>query len=192
MATIGVLAIQGDFAEHLAALKKLDAKVREVRLPVELEGLGGLIIPGGESTTLARLLDVYGLREPLKRRAQDGMAVWGTCAGMILLAKNLVEDRPQPLGLMDLDVQRNAYGRQVDSFVADIPVPALEGPVFHAIFIRAPKMHRVGEGVKVLATLPEGGVVAAQEEQMLVTAFHPELTEDTRFHEYFLNMVEAP
>ncbi len=192
MATIGVLAIQGDFAEHLAALKKLDAKAREVRLPAELEGLDGLIIPGGESTTLARLLDVYGLREPLKQRAQDGMAVWGTCAGMILLAKNLVEDRPQPLGLIDVDVQRNAYGRQVDSFVADIPVPALEEPVFHAIFIRAPKMHRLGEGVKVLATLPEGGVVAAQEERMLVTAFHPELTEDTRFHEYFLKMVEAP
>lgn len=192
LTTIGVLAIQGDFAEHLAMLRRLDVEAREVRLPGELEGLGGVIIPGGESTTLARLMDVYGLREPLKRRAQDGMAVWGTCAGLILLARKLVEDRPQPLGLMDLDVQRNAYGRQVDSFVADLSVPALEEPAFHAIFIRAPKIQRVGKRVAVLATLPEGGVVAAQEERMLVTAFHPELTEDTRFHQYFLKMVEAP
>ena len=192
MTTIGVLAIQGDFAEHLAVLRKLDAKTREIRLPGELEGLDGLIIPGGETTTLARLMDVYGLREPLKRRVRDGMATWGTCAGLILLATKLAEDRPEPLGLMDLDVQRNAYGRQVDSFEVDLPVPALEEPDFHAIFIRAPKIQRIGANVTALATLREGGVVAAQEGPMLVTAFHPELTEDTRFHEYFLRMVEAP
>lgn len=192
MTTIGVLTVQGDFAEHLAALRKLDVEIREVRLPRELEGLDGLIIPGGESTTLARLIDLYGLREPLKQRVQNGMAVWGTCAGLILLAKKLVEDRPEPLGLMNLEVQRNAYGRQVDSFGAELPVPALEEPVFHAVFIRAPKIQRIGNNVTVLATLPEGDVVAAQEERMLVTAFHPELTEDTRFHQYFLKMAEAP
>jgi len=192
LTTIGVLALQGDFAEHLAVLRELDVEAWEVRLPGELQDLDGLIIPGGESTTLARLMDLYGLREPLKRRVRDGMAVWGTCAGLILLAAKLGEDHPEPLGLMDLEVQRNAYGRQVDSFGADLPVPALGEPDFHAVFIRAPKIQRVGKNVTILATLPEGGVVAAQEERMLVTAFHPELTEDTRFHQYFLKMAEAP
>ena len=191
LTTIGVLALQGDFAEHLAVLRELDVEAWEVRLPGELQGLDGLIIPGGESTTLARLMDLYGLREPLKRRVRDSMAVWGTCAGLILLAAKLGEDHPVPLGLMDLEVQRNAYGRQVDSFGADLPVPALGEPDFHAVFIRAPKIQRVGKNVTTLATLPEGGVVAAQEERMLVTAFHPELTEDTRFHQYFLKMAEA-
>lgn len=191
MTTIGVLALQGDFAEHLAVLRELDVEAWEVRLPGELQSLDGLIIPGGESTTLVRLIDMYGLRELLKRRVWDGMAVWGTCAGLILLAAKLGEDRLEPLGLMDLEVQRNAYGRQVDSFGADLPVPALGKPDFHAVFIRAPKIQRVGKNVTILATLPEGGVVAAQEERMLVTAFHPELTEDTRFHQYFLKMAEA-
>jgi len=172
-------------------LRKLGAQAREVRLPTELDGLDGLIIPGGESTTQALLIDVYDLREPLKQRARDGMAVWGTCAGLILMAKNLVENRPKPLGLMDLDVQRNAYGRQVDSFEADLSVPAIHGPVFHAVFIRAPKIQRVGKDVTILATLPQGDVVAAQDERMLVTAFHPELTQDTRFHQYFLRMTDA-
>ena len=191
MTTIGVLALQGDFAEHLSMLRKLDIDTREVRLPEHLGGLNGLIIPGGESTTQARLMDVYGLREPLKQRVGDGMAVWGTCAGMILLANKLTEDRPETLGLMDMDVQRNAYGRQVDSFEADLSVTALPDGVFHAVFIRAPRVQRVGKEVTVLAALPEGDVVAAQEGRMLVTAFHPELTQDTRFHSYFSNMVVA-
>lgn len=191
MATIGVLALQGDFAEHLAALKKLGVQPREVRLPGELDGLDGLIIPGGESTTMARLMDIYGLREPLKERVRSGMGVWGTCAGMILLANKLAEDRPEPLGLMDVEVQRNAYGRQVDSFEADLSVPALQTQkAFHAVFIRAPKVLSVGKSVSVLASLPQGGeVVAAQQDGMLATSFHPELTEDTRFHQYFLKMV---
>ena len=194
LTTIGVLALQGDFAEHMAALRKLDVKAREVRLPGELEGLNGLIIPGGESTTQARLMDIYGLKEPLKQRVQEDMAVWGTCAGLILMASKVIEDRPEPLGLMDMDVQRNAYGRQVDSFEIDLSVPALpalQEAAFHAVFIRAPRVQRVGNNVVVLATLPEGDVVAAQEERMLVTAFHPELTWDTRFHQHFLKIADA-
>ena len=191
MAAIGVLALQGDFSEHLAVLRRLDAETREVRLSEELKDLDGLIIPGGESTTMARLMDVYDLREPLKQSIRDGMAVWGTCAGLIMLAQKLVEDRPEPLGLMDLEVQRNAYGRQVDSFEADVSIPALGEPDFHTVFIRAPKIQRVGEDVTVLATLPGGGVVAARQEYMLVTAFHPELTQDSRFHQYFLQMAGA-
>lgn len=191
MASIGVLALQGDFAEHRAVLQRLDVEVREVRLPGDLKGLEGLIIPGGESTTMARLMDIYGMREPLKERAHSGMALWGTCAGMILLASKLAEDRPQPLGLMDLEVQRNAYGRQVDSFEAEVSVPLLQdGKPFHAVFIRAPRILHVGKEAVAIATLRDGAeVVAARQGQLLATAFHPELTEDTRFHQYFLKMV---
>ena len=192
MAKIGVLALQGDFAEHMAVLRRLEVDCREVRLSSHLEGLDGLIIPGGESTTIARLMDVYDIREPLKRRVREGMGVWGTCAGMILLAKKLVEDRPQPMGLMDIEVRRNAYGRQVDSFEADIPIAALGKEPFHCIFIRAPKIQSVGPGVEALASLPEVGVVAARQGKLLATAFHPELTMDTRFHDYFLSMAAAP
>lgn len=191
MTTIGVMALQGDFAEHMTVLRSLNVEVREVRLPRDLEGLDGLIIPGGESTTQARLMDAYGLRDPLKQWVSRGMAVWGTCAGMILLASRLVEDRPQPLGLMDLEVHRNAYGRQVDSFEVDLPTPFLEGTPFHAVFIRAPKIQRVGSRVTVLAKLPQGEVVAVQEHKMLATAFHPELTDDARFHRYFLKLAGA-
>lgn len=192
MVKIGVLALQGDFAEHIAALHRLATDGREVRLPEHLEGLDGLIIPGGESTTIARLMDVYDIREPLKRKVQEGMGVWGTCAGMILLARKLVEDRPQPLGLMDIEVHRNAYGRQVDSFETDIPIAALGKEPFHCIFIRAPKIKQIGPGVKVLGKLAEAGVVATQQGKLLATAFHPELTMDTRLHEHFLRMVAAP
>lgn len=190
MKRIGVLALQGDFAEHLAVLKQLGVETQEVRLPEHLRGLDGLILPGGESTTQARLMDVYELREPIKEMVGAGMAAWGTCAGLILLARKLVEDRPEPLGLMDIEVQRNAYGRQVDSFEADIPVAVLRAPDFHAIFIRAPKIARVGRGVKALASHPEGGTVAVQEGRLLATAFHPELTHDPRFHKHFIEMAD--
>jgi len=192
LATIGVLALQGDFAEHLAALERLNADSREVRLPKHLDGLDGLIIPGGESTTIARLMNIYAIREPLQQKVKQGMGVWGTCAGMILLATKLVEDRPQPMGLMDIDVHRNAYGRQVDSFEADIPIKALGKEPFHCIFIRAPKIERIGPKVEALGRLQAGGVVAAQQGRLLATAFHPELTQDTRFHEYFLKLATAP
>jgi len=189
--TIGVLALQGDFAEHLAVLRTLGIDTREVRLPAELEELDGLIIPGGESMTMAKLMDSYALREPIRERVREGMAVWGTCAGLILLAKGLEDDRPEPLGLMDMDVARNAFGRQVDSFEADLPVAVLGEQPFHAVFIRAPVIKQLRNGIQELASLPDGGVVAVRQERMLATAFHPELTDDARFHEYFLSMVAS-
>ncbi|MBI2165681.1 MAG: pyridoxal 5'-phosphate synthase glutaminase subunit PdxT [Chloroflexi bacterium] len=186
--TIGVLALQGDFAEHLQALQELGVPVREVRLPEDLEQVDALIIPGGESTTIANLMDIYQLREPVRRRALEGMPLWGTCAGLILLAKRLVQDRPQTLGLMDIGVNRNAYGRQVDSFEADLSVPAMQGGPFHAVFIRAPLVFHVGDDVQVVAELPGHGPVAMRQGNLLATAFHPELTHDQRFHQLFLGM----
>ena len=186
---IGVLALQGDFLEHLQVLRYLGVEGVEVRLPRDLEGVQGLIIPGGESTTMARLMDSGGLREAVVRRAREGLPVWGTCAGMILLARRLREDRPKPLGLMEMEVARNAFGRQVDSFEADLRVPILGEPPFRAVFIRAPLILGVGEGVETLARLPDGTPVAARQGCLLATAFHPELTSDTRFHTYFLRLV---
>ncbi|MBI4336204.1 MAG: pyridoxal 5'-phosphate synthase glutaminase subunit PdxT [Chloroflexi bacterium] len=187
---IGVMALQGDFLEHLQTLQLLGAEAAEVRLRQDLNGLQGLIIPGGESTTMARLMDEWDLREAVRDFVGCRGAVWGTCAGMIVLAKKLREDRPVPLGLVDINVARNAYGRQVDSFEADLRVGALGGQPFHAVFIRAPMILQVGEGVEVLARLDDGTPVAAQQGKVLVTAFHPELTGDTRFHEYFLHLAE--
>jgi 5'-phosphate synthase pdxT subunit len=190
MTTIGVLALQGAFIEHIKALQKLGVEAREVRLPSDLEGLDGLIIPGGESTTIVRLLDAFGLREPIRQMARAGQPIWGTCAGMILLAKDAGNlDRP-PLGLVDIAVRRNAFGRQIDSFETDLNVEGLAGGPFHAVFIRAPVIERVDEGVHVLARTESGSPVAAREGHLLVTAFHPELTEDLRFHRYFIDMVE--
>ncbi len=185
---VGVLALQGDFAEHMKSLETIGAEPAEVRLPDDLVDIDALIIPGGESTTIVRLMDVFGLAKAIKGRVRDGMPTWGTCAGMIVLARSLVEDRPQPLGLMDIRVQRNAYGRQIDSFETEIPVPALGEERFRAVFIRAPAIESIGPTVEPLACLEDGQVVAAREGNLLVTAFHPELTTDTRFHSYFLGM----
>lgn len=185
------MALQGDFAEHVAVLRRLGVKAREVRLPQHLEGLDRLIIPGGESTTISLLMDQYQLREPLVQRIRQGMPTWGTCAGMILLARSLTEDRPTPLGLMDIQVARNAFGRQVDSFEEDLAIAALGEEPFHAVFIRAPMIHQVGDAVQVLAQLHNGRTVAAQQGHLLATAFHPELTLDTRFHQYFLRLTNA-
>ena len=185
---VGVLALQGDFAEHMKSLETIGAEPMEVRLPDDLVDIDALIIPGGESTTIARLMDVFGLTKGIKGRVKEGMPVWGTCAGMIVLARRLVEDRPQPLGLMDILVQRNAYGRQIDSFETEIPVPALGEKSFRAVFIRAPAIEEIGSAVEIIACLEDGQVVAAREGNVLVTAFHPELTSDTRFHSYFLSM----
>jgi 5'-phosphate synthase pdxT subunit len=161
-----------------------------VRLPEHLERLDGLIIPGGESTTIGKVAKRWGLLDPLHAFAQSGRPVWGTCAGMILMAKEVVDGKPdQPLlGLMDVTVHRNAFGRQVDSFEADLEIPALGEKPFHAIFIRAPFVERVGKEVEVLAQLEDGTAVAAQQGNLLVTAFHPELTDDDRFHRYFLSL----
>lgn len=186
--TIGVLAVQGDFAEHGAMLRRAsrDVTVREVRTPRDLEGLDGLIVPGGESTTIGKLLVAYQLEEPITRAAQHGLPVWGTCAGMILLASEILGGEPDGrIGLMDMTVQRNAFGRQVDSFEVDLPFDGLDHPI-HAVFIRAPLVERLGPGVQALATLPDGRVVAARQDNLLATAFHPELTPDTSLHAWFI------
>ena len=184
-----MLAVQGDFAEHVAVLKTLGVDTQEVRLPQHLEGTDGLILPGGESTTLSRLMSIYQLREPVSQMARHGKAVWGTCAGMIMMAREITEHDPVPLDLMDIGVQRNAFGRQVDSFEQDLAIPALDAQPFHAVFIRAPLIIRVGTQVQVLARLADGRPVAAQQGNRMVTSFHPELTRDPRLHQYFLSLV---
>ncbi len=186
MATIGILALQGDFREHRQALESLGVSAPEVRLPQGLEALDGLIIPGGESTTIVRLMRTSGLLEPLRKLAAEGFPVWGTCAGMILLAKRLDATGIPALEAMDLTVRRNAFGRQVDSFEADLHVPALGDPPFHAVFIRAPIIEDVGRGVEILARLRDGTPVAARQGRLFATAFHPELTGDRRFHQLFI------
>jgi 5'-phosphate synthase pdxT subunit len=191
MATIGILALQGDFAEHCTIFARLGIGAREVRLPHHLEGIDGLVIPGGESTTVSRLMDEYGLLTPLRRLAAAGLPLWGTCAGLILLASKTPGLEGPSLELMDITAIRNAFGRQVDSFEANLDVPALGPPPFRAVFIRAPLIKDPGSGVEVLARLDDHTVVAAREGDLLGTAFHPELTEDMRFHRYFLEMVAA-
>ncbi len=189
---IGVLAVQGDFAEHIAILRRLNVECREIRLPEQLEGIDGLIIPGGESTTLSRLMSIYHLREPVQAMAAQGKAVWGTCAGMIMLAQEITEADPVPLQVMDIGVQRNAFGRQIDSFEQDLDITGLESDPFHAIFIRAPVVIRVGQQVKTLAALSNGQAVAVRQGNLMATAFHPELTNDTRLHQYFLDLAADP
>jgi 5'-phosphate synthase pdxT subunit len=188
VARIGVLALQGAFAEHVQAFRGVGAEAVEVRLAEQVRGLHGLVIPGGESTTMSLLLDAYGLREPILDLARRGAPIWGTCAGMIMLAKEVQDDRVQSLGLMDLKVQRNAFGRQVDSFEADLGIRALGEVPFHAVFIRAPVVEEAGPEVEVLARLPDGRIVAARQGRLLATAFHPELGTDPRFHELLLQM----
>ena len=187
---IGVLALQGAFAEHIIMLKKLGVKTAEIRLPKQLDDLDGLIIPGGESTTMGKLMVDYDLLEPL-REFGLAHAMWGTCAGAILLAKDAHREQPL-LNLMDITVERNAFGRQVDSFEAALDISALkrnESDPFHAVFIRAPIIESVQGEAKALVTLPDGRIVAAQDGHLLATSFHPELTGDTRFHEYFLSLI---
>src|SRR5574339_220068 len=190
---IGVLALQGDFAEHIIMLTRLGVETVEVRLPEQLKGLDGLIIPGGESTTIGKLATAYNLMEPLKQFGQRH-AIWGTCAGAIFLSKDIGRDQPL-LGLMDIKVQRNAFGRQIDSFETDLDIPELKQATgsqddYHAVFIRAPIIESVSGDARVLASVPDGRIVAAQQGHLLATSFHPELTNDTRFHEYFLSLVD--
>ena len=190
---IGVLALQGDFSEHITMLKKLNVEASEVRLPEQLNGLDGLIIPGGESTTIGKLAVAYNLMEPLKQFGERH-AIWGTCAGAIFLSKDVNRDQPL-LGLMDIKVKRNAFGRQVDSFETDLNIPELKQATgsdlpYHAIFIRAPIIESVDGDAKVLASVSDGRIVAAQQLHLLATSFHPELTGDTRVHEYFLSLAD--
>lgn len=187
---IGVLALQGAFREHVAMLRGLGVDAVEVRLPEELRAVDGLIIPGGESTTIGKIATQYGLTEPIRELAAQGKPVWGTCAGMIVLAKDVGMRQPL-VGVMDVTVKRNAFGRQVDSFETDLNIPAIQNgdpTPFHAIFIRAQLMETVGKNVQVLATLEDGTIVAARQGNLLATSFHPELTQDGRFHKYFLAM----
>jgi len=190
---IGVLALQGAFIEHEQMLQRLGVEAVEVRLPQDLAGCAGVIIPGGESTTIGKLAVQYHLIEPLRELARSGKPLWGTCAGLIFMAKDVQRDQPL-LGLMDVTVQRNAFGRQVDSFEANISIKGVDGDKpFHAIFIRAPLIEAVGQGVDVLARVEkdnEAVIVAAQQGNLLVTSFHPELSNDDRFHRYFLKMAE--
>jgi pyridoxal 5'-phosphate synthase pdxT subunit len=186
---IGVLALQGAFIEHVHTLRRLGAEAVEVRTPAELDGLDGLIIPGGESTTMLKLARHYHLMKPLQKFAAEGKPVMGTCAGMILLAKTVLDSDMQTLCLMDVKVRRNAFGRQVDSFETDLAMPDLGRDKFHAVFIRAPYIEHVGEGVETLARLEDGTVVAVRQKNLLALAFHPELGHDTRLHEYFIEMV---
>lgn len=185
---VGVLALQGDFREHREMLEAMGHVVREVRKVSQLNGLDALIIPGGESTTIARLIEGNGLRQPIRDFCASGRPVWGTCAGAILLAKEVDRlDRPG-IETMDISVARNAFGRQVDSFEADLQVAGLEGGPFHAVFIRAPIITDVRWPAEAIATLDDGRIVAARQGNLLATAFHPELTGDSRFHAYFLSI----
>ena len=186
---IGVLAIQGDFAEHIAVLKRLGVQGREVRLPDHLQDIDGLIIPGGESTTLSRLMNIYELREPIKRMANEGKTIWGTCAGMIMMAKEITEEDPVPLDIMDIGVLRNGFGRQVDSFEQSLTIKQFDSVPFQGVFIRAPVIIRVGQEVEVMATLPDGQPVAVCKDKLMATASHPELTNDSRFHQHFLDLI---
>ena len=190
-ARIGVLAVQGAVREHVAAIRDIGAEPVEVRLPRDLVDLDALILPGGESTTMRRLIDAYGLREPIAALARAGAPLLGTCAGMILLADRLTDGDTPYFGLLDLEVRRNGYGRQLDSFEADLDAPSLGDEPIHGVFIRAPLVTDVGPAAEVLARDPDGHPVAVRQGRVLATAFHPELTGDRRMHRLLLEMVSG-
>jgi pyridoxal 5'-phosphate synthase pdxT subunit len=195
MPVIGVLALQGAFIEHMHKLQSLGVEAREVRLPEDLEGIDGLIIPGGESTTIGKLIDRFALRQPILNLAHEGTPIWGTCAGMILLGKEVDSDtraRQQPLlELMDIGVRRNAFGTQLDSFETELDFPVLGEKHLPAVFIRAPIISQVGPEVEVLSRLPDGRPVAARQDNFVATSFHPELTPDNRLHAWFAELVAS-
>jgi len=186
---IGVLASQGAFAEHLTILRQLGVEAVPVRLPRELVGLDGLIIPGGESTSIAKLILGNDLAAKIKKQAEDGLPVFGTCAGMILLANDVSDSTVPSLGLLKVKVRRNAFGRQRDSFETELEIPALGEKPFPGVFIRAPIIEKANSGVEILATLTDGTIVAVRQDNIVASSFHPELTNDLRFHQYFLNIV---
>jgi 5'-phosphate synthase pdxT subunit len=183
---IGVLALQGDFEEHLAVLGRLGVETREVRLPPHLDKLDGLILPGGESTTIGKLAHEFDLVEPLRAMSRF-RAMWGTCGGLVFMAGNVGMDQPL-LGVMDMIVQRNAFGRQVDSFEEDLEIEGIEGGPFHGIFIRAPVITAVGPGIQILSRLKDGRIVAVRQDRLIATSFHPEISGDDRMHKYFLKL----
>jgi len=187
---VGVLALQGTFIEHIDILRQLGVEAPPIRLPHELDTLDGLIIPGGESTTMLRLMESFGLIQPMKELARQGLPIWGTCAGMVLLAKRISNYEMETLGLMDMKIRRNAFGSQLDSFEVDLKIPPVGEEPFHTIFIRAPVIEEAEPGVEILSRLPDGTIVAVRQKRLLACAFHPEFTDDLRFHSYFLNMVD--
>lgn len=195
--TIGVLALQGDVREHLRALEACGVTAVPVRRPGELDDIDALVIPGGESTTISKLATEFGLADPIRKRIGEGMPAYGSCAGMIMLASEVLDGRPdqQSFAGIEMTVRRNAFGRQVDSFEAPVPIDGVDGPAFHAVFIRAPWVERVGPGVEVLGTVAEGPaagrIVAVRQGQLLATAFHPELTGDLRVHRLFVELVRS-
>ena len=188
---IGVLALQGAFAEHIAVLRRLGAEAVPVRLPQELKGLDGLIIPGGESTSISRLMHDYKLVNEIKKLAANGKPILGNCAGMILMARQSAGSYHEPLGLMEITVKRNAFGRQRESFESELSIPALGKKPFPGVFIRAPVIEQANGKVEVLARLADSAIVAARQGKLLASAFHPELSDDLRFHQYFLDMVSG-
>jgi 5'-phosphate synthase pdxT subunit len=194
---IGVLALQGDVREHLHALAEADAVARPVRRPEELVGLDGLVIPGGESTTMSKLAIEFGLLDPIRTMIAEGLPAYGSCAGMIMLSAEVLDGRPdqRSFGGIDMTVRRNAFGRQVDSFEASVSLDGVEGGEFHAVFIRAPWVERVGESVEVLGRVEQGAaagrIVAVRQRNLLATAFHPELAGDLRVHRFFVDMVQC-
>ena len=190
---VGVLALQGDFREHIAVLGRLGADARPIRRPEDLARISGLVIPGGESTVIDKLSRNFGMAEPIKSAIAGGLPVYGTCAGLILLADRLLGgmDGQQTFGGFDLTVRRNAFGSQTDSFEVDLDVPVLGEVPVHAVFIRAPVVESVGETVSVLSALDDGRIVAVEQGNLLGTSFHPEMTGEMRFHEHFLGMVRA-
>lgn len=185
---VGVLALQGDFEEHCSAMKRLGIETIEVRLPEDLEGIDGLIIPGGESTTVGKLARQWGFIEELRELSKI-IPFWGTCGGLVFMAKDVGFDQPL-LNLIDMDVERNAFGRQLESFETDLVITGLEGPPFPGIFIRAPVVTRVGDGVREVCRLEDGRIVAVRQGNLLAMSFHPELTDDDRLHRYFVRMIE--
>jgi 5'-phosphate synthase pdxT subunit len=189
---IGVLALQGDVREHVNAVREVGAEPVEVRLPRDLAGLEALILPGGESTTMRTLIDLYGLREPILALGRAGAPLFGTCAGMILLADRIADGDEPVFQLMDIEVRRNAYGRQLDSFEADVEMPLLGDEPMHGVFIRAPVVSHVGPRAEVLAVDPDGRPIAVRQGRVLATAFHPELTDDRRLHRLLLDMIRTP
>jgi len=189
--TVGILALQGDFREHEEVLRRIGAPTLQVRLPKHLDQVDRLIIPGGESTTIGKLLELYNLLEPVRERGRRGMPIWGTCAGAILLAKRIAEGRAEgqaALSLMEITARRNAFGRQLESFEAKLAVEALGDEPLNTVFIRAPLLEAPGPQVQVLARLEGGEIVAAREGRLLASCFHPELSGDDRFHRYFLEV----
>lgn len=185
---IGILALQGDVDEHELMLTQLGISARRVTLPKHIDDLDGMIIPGGESTTIAKLIELYKLRQPIQNNIKRGMALWGTCAGMILIGNQVDGAELEPLNLLDVGVQRNWYGRQTDSFEACLKIRGLDGGEFKAVFIRAPAFTRIGEGTQIIAELDDGTAVAVIKDNLMATAFHPELTDDKRLHQLFLDL----